>query len=88
MQSPTAASNSKINREDPKFRLNLPMVKRSGADRNPWLAKMVFSIPFKNDCQPSHANPFGGGGGRAECAPPVSAPECTYCIGISNKVSV
>ena len=63
MQSPTAASNSKINREDLKFRLNLPMVKRRGADRNPWLAKMVFNIPFKSDCQPSHANPVGRRGG-------------------------
>ena len=41
MQSPTAASNNKINREDLKFRLNLPMVKRRGADGNPCLAKMV-----------------------------------------------
>ncbi len=64
MQSPTAASNSKINREDPKFRLNLPMVKRRGADRNPWLAKMVFNIPWAI-VSPVTPIPLGG----VPCAP-------------------
>jgi hypothetical protein len=40
-QPPTAASNRKQYREDPKFRLNLPRVERRGADCNPWLAKMT-----------------------------------------------
>ena len=59
MQSPTAVSNNKINREDPKFRLNRPMVKRRGADRNPWLAKMVFKHLERLSAQ-SHQSRFGG----------------------------
>jgi hypothetical protein len=49
-QPPTAASNRKQYREDPKFRLNLPRVERIGADRNPLLVKMVASMYIQSSC--------------------------------------